>query len=323
MRKSIWTGIIAFITMLILILESKTALAGARMGLDLCLNSVIPALFPFLILSVSLTHAFYGVPLPILRPLGKLFRIPQGTECILICAFLGGYPVGAQSIGSAYSSGYLERNQAQRMLAFCNNAGPAFLFGMAGPMFPSAWMIWTLWAIHIISAFLVSVILAPGEIKKAHIPQNAISLSHAMILSIKAMTQVCGWVILFRVFLAFLSRWALWIFPVWVQVAVTGLLELSNGILALHYIDDIALRFIICSCILSCGGLCVIMQTKSVINTLSLNTYLLGKGLQTFFSLILSVSLIYKQYWIIPGILLLIIPFKIRKNSGNPAAIGV
>ena len=34
--------------MIVLILDSKTALSGCREGVTLCLNVVIPSLFPFL-----------------------------------------------------------------------------------------------------------------------------------------------------------------------------------------------------------------------------------------------------------------------------------
>ena len=41
--------------MLVLILDGKAALLGAQAGVELCLNTVIPSLFPFFVLSVLLT----------------------------------------------------------------------------------------------------------------------------------------------------------------------------------------------------------------------------------------------------------------------------
>ena len=42
----------AALGMLVLILDSKTALAGAREGIDLCIRTVIPSLFPFFLFFV-------------------------------------------------------------------------------------------------------------------------------------------------------------------------------------------------------------------------------------------------------------------------------
>lgn len=99
------------------------------------------------------------------------------------------------------------------------------------------------------------------------------------------MATVCGWVVLFRVLLAFLKRWIFWILPAAVQVAVTGILELSNGCCELLAVTDVSARFCICSGILAFGGLCVTMQTVSVTAGLSLKPYFWGKLLQTLFSL--------------------------------------
>ena len=81
--------------MLALILDGRTAIDGARQGIELCLRTVIPSLFPFFVLSILLTSSLLGSSLAVLRPLGRLFGMPDGAESLLIPAFLGGYPVAA------------------------------------------------------------------------------------------------------------------------------------------------------------------------------------------------------------------------------------
>ena len=49
-KKQLWTGIAASMGMLVLILDGKTALEGARQGIELCLRTVVPSLFPFFLL---------------------------------------------------------------------------------------------------------------------------------------------------------------------------------------------------------------------------------------------------------------------------------
>ena len=73
------------------------------------------------------------------------------------------------------------------------------------------------------------------------------SPASALTTAIQVMATVCGWVVLFRVLLAFLKRWFFWILPAAVQVAVTGILELSNGCCELLAVADVSARFCICS----------------------------------------------------------------------------
>lgn len=325
-HKPFWQGVLASVGMLILILDGKTALEGAQTGIELCLRTVVPSLFPFFLLSVVLTDSFSGISMPLLQPFAKLCRIPKGAESIWLSGYLGGYPVGAQCISQAYSAGQLRRSDAERMLAFCNNAGPAFLFGMISSVFPEKWYAWALWGIHIASSIFVALVL-PGDRSEMSVSPNRskFSLSEALNSAIRVMLAVCGWVILFRVMITFMERWFLWMLPVELQVLLTGLLELSNGCCALLSVSDIRIRFLICSGILAFGGLCVTMQTVSVVNKLSLRFYLQGKLMQTIFSLILSWGLLYDNGILCFTILIavLLILRKIQKKSSIYEAVGV
>lgn len=312
-NKHLWTGAGAFIGMLILILDGRTALEGARQGIELCLKTVVPSLFPFFLLSILLTSSFMGSSLPILRPLGRLCRVPKGAESLLVSGFLGGYPVGAQSVATAYRAGRLSKQEAERLLAFCNNAGPAFLFGMVSPLFPGQWMAWALWGIHIAGAIFAAVLI-PGDHARTVTLSGAkpLSLPAALTASLRIMAAVCGWVVLFRVVIAFLNRWILWILPAAAQVAVTGLLELSNGCCELVNLSDLSLRFLLCSGMLAFGGLCVTMQTVSVTAGLSLRYYFFGKLSQTAFSLLLAGAVVTGR-WIPCFTVLLVSAFLLGK----------
>lgn len=308
-RKSFWTGLLSSLGMLILILDGKTAMDGVKNGISLCLMTVIPSLFPFFLFSNLLTAAYVGHTLPFLSPFVKLCGIPKGTESIPLIGFIGGYPVGAQMIGDAYRGGQLRQSQAERMLAFCNNAGPAFIFGIAASLFPSKWMGLALWGIHILSAVMTACVLPGQERVSATLPiGKPITLTEAMNKSIRVMASVCGWIVFFRMLIAFFSRWFLWLFPSAVQIGIIGILELSNGCLALKEISNVSLRFLMCSGMLALGGLCVTMQTASTAKGLSLKYYFIGKLLQTEFSLLFSWSIIMGTWPVVfillpPGIL--------------------
>ena len=108
-------------------------------------------------------------------------------------------------------------------------------------------------------------------------------------------------------------------------MAVIGLLELSNGCCELLSVSDVALRFVICSGLLSFGGLCVTMQTVSVTPGLSLRDYFLGKLLQTAFSVLLAGAVVSGTLFPYCGILFLfaLLLRKTQKKSSIRKAVGV
>lgn len=321
MKKRGFFSLIAVLCLMLLIVDSDCAVEGAKTGLDLCIKTVIPSLFPFFVVSMMLTASMENDHFIFLGRLAGLLNIPQTAAPVLIPAFLGGYPVGAKSVADQYRSGMIEKQQAERMLAFCSNAGPSFLFGMVTAFFPDKQMIWRLWAIHILGAVFTAKLYPlphPEEIQLSKV-QNTKPHRDLMASAVTAMGIVCGWIIVFRILISFLYQWLLWLFPQWMQVLLMGFLELSNGCCALMLVSDIRLRFVICSCMLAFGGICVLLQTFSVAKGLSIHHYLLGKTIQTLFSLVVStiVSMKHELLYLIISTFLIGISVKSKTNGRN------
>lgn len=336
-KKQILPAIGAALGMLALILDAKTGLQGAAEGVQLCINTVIPALFPFFVVSIFLTSTASGIS--ILRPIGKRLKLPQRGESYLLLGFLGGYPVGAKSIAQGYKNGILGKADAERMLGFCSNAGPAFLFGMGACVFPKMWICWLVWLIHILSALFVGFTTPAPKLGTASpIPTGKITLAEAMKQALSAMASVCGWVIIMKVILSFLQRWVLWLFSTKTQILLSGILELTNGACRLGEISSVGLRFVLFSVFLSFGGLCVLLQTHSVLQGSGLSgaCYFPGKVTQAAVSCLLSAAVlplfqdsswIPKPQTIIPAVLIvvlhLILSSKKQKSSSIPSPAGV
>lgn len=252
--------------MLVLILDGKTAIAGAAEGLALCIGTLIPSLFPFFVLSAMLTGSLSG---------GGL----------LLAGILGGYPVGAGNVARAYRAGQISKDDAQRMAVLCNCAGPSFLFGVLGPVLGGIQDSFLLWGVYLCSVLLLWFLFSKN--KKTKLNHSPVRLQQALWSSLRAMAGVCGWVLLFRVLLAVLDRWVLWLLPDWGQVVVYGILELSNGCLALTALEP-GLRFVLAAGMLGFGGFCVMLQTASVTEGLSLGLYFPGKLFQGAVCMLLS-----------------------------------
>lgn len=279
-------------TMLALILDSRTAMLAATEGIELCIKTVIPSLFPMMILSSLMTQQFSRISTPLFRPIEKLCGIPYGAGGIYLAGLVGGYPIGAKCTSEAYRNKLLTLEEADRMLGFCSNPGPSFLFGICAPLFSSTNAVWLLWIIQIVSSLITGCLLR-NRSHRTVIMESAETRSVTQIVAegTKAMGMICSWVVLFRILIQFCKTWLLWMLPVSAQVFLSGLLELTNGCCMLAQILNEPLRFILCSVLLSFGGLCVVMQTVSVTKGLHPAAYLKGKVTQSLISLLLSIAL--------------------------------
>lgn len=306
MRKQTLTLSFYAVCMIALILDSKTAIEGSRDGISLCCNVVIPSLFPFFLISSILTTSIMYQSPKWLILIGKLLHLPAGGECLLIPALLGGYPVGAQCVYTAYSQGSLTRTDAEHLLSFCSNAGPSFLFGMCASFFPDKKYAFLLWGIILFSTWITSILAGGKYTSTSFSPGAPLTLGQSMGQAMTSIGNVCGWVIVFRIIARFLNRWCLRILPPSLQVIMIGVLELTNGVCMLNIVDNTAIRFIICTGLCSFGGFCICLQTASAVKELSLKHYWKGKVIQGCVSFFTAGCIVY-GFWE----LVLVIPFAV------------
>lgn len=285
-KRTALLGILSAFGLIVLILDSKTALGGAASGIELCLRTVVPALFPFIFLNGIITKTLSQSFSKLLSPVGKLFGAPSGAEINIVIGLLGGYPVGAQAVYQGYCAGCYRKEDAKRMLSYCNNPGPAFIFGMVGCLFDSILIPWVIWSIIIVCSFITAR-LQPVYNTRACRPVFPKS-SGTLESTIKAMAKICSWVIIFRTYIAILQRWILWVLPPEIITMTMGILELTNGCISLSDYYDPVFRFCGVCAMLSFGGCCVAMQTLSIAGNLVDKTYLFSKLFQMFLSIPLS-----------------------------------
>ena len=123
------------LTYMILCYPAK-CLSFAFLGLDLWFRKMIPALFPFMVFSgimirMNLTDSFVKILSPLFRP---LYRISKSGIYVLFVGFLCGFPMGAHTIAELYKQNKISKQEAEYLLAFCNNIGPVYVTGFALPI---------------------------------------------------------------------------------------------------------------------------------------------------------------------------------------------
>lgn len=252
----------------------QEASAAVTEGLRLSVSVLIPSLFPFFI-CVNLTSALglTGVLARVFAPVMRRMFHVSGAGCTaVLCGAAGGYPSGAQCVAALYREGQLSRAEAEYLLLFCNNAGPAFLFGAVGTVLGIGMTgCLLLWGIHLLSALVIGLVNRPKEAPNAALPpvQRA-NASGAVVEAVRsagqAVLQITMFVAAFSVLARLLTMAAAHILPDGVCTVLTGMLELSGGIAALANLP-IALRWklALASFFLGFGGLCVWMQTQAVL----------------------------------------------------------
>jgi sporulation integral membrane protein YlbJ len=109
----------------------QEVLESASRGLSLWANYVLPALFPFFILSDILmrqgfVHLLGALLEPLMRP---LFRLPGKASFVVAMTHTSGIPIGAILTCKMRKEGEITRIEGERLLAFTCNPSPGFMFG--------------------------------------------------------------------------------------------------------------------------------------------------------------------------------------------------
>ncbi len=320
MKRYLYRGIegigLLFLGVLLFTFPANSA-EGARSGITLCLDLLIPSLFPFFVLSSLFIKT--GLAALFARPLQHLmyplFGVGGAGAAPLILGALGGYPVGARTIAQLRTEEGCTAGEAQRLALFCNNCGPAFLVSAVGVgIFGSEEVGFLLLAVNSLSAVLLGIglhlLFGKAESKKTASHPSLQPLSSVFPDCVQSAffssLNVCAYVILFSVLTALadcsgilpaLSHFFAALFggedslPLYRSFLI-GLLELSTGSAALEPSAPLALP--LAAFILGWGGLSVHCQTMPFWQAVGIRPapYLTAKLVQGLLSATLLVLLL-------------------------------
>ena len=299
----------------------RQAMAAMRDGLSLCGNVIIPSLFPFFVLSslvVELGMSRYLGRLlePVMVP---LFRVNGACASALALGIIGGYPVGARTAIHLYQNGQCSRTEAERLLAFCNNCGPAFILGVVGAgVFGSGRAGLVLYLGHLTASLLVGLFFrfyrsgeGPRQAGTGHVQFQTASVTAAftgsVLNALQSTLNICAFILFFTVVIRMLSLSGvmaalarllsallapLGLSQTWAERLLTGLLEVSSGVSSLTD-GSLTGRMSMAAFMLGWAGVSVHCQVMAFLGDsgLSLRTYLVGKTLHGLFSALLMGAL--------------------------------
>lgn len=285
MKKKLSVGA-ALCALFVLITASQQAVLCCKSSLKLCIGLIIPSLFPFFVLSGLLNNLGFPEILGRLAGKGaeKIFHVSGTGFSAFFIGICGGYPLGAAYIASMEEQGKISTEEAEKLLGFCNNTGPAFIMGAIGSgVFHSVKAGLLLYIIHILSALLCGLILSGREdfVSAPLSPAPAMgfssALSHAVRSAVLNMLNVCGFVICFGVFTGLLEAGGflpalcnflslhLGLDYQYIRAFILGLFELGGGVGAMAGFELNAQNLALAAFMLGFGSISVHFQTLSLI----------------------------------------------------------
>ena len=101
-------------------------------GIRLCAFSVIPAIFPFLILSdfmVTVRSEKSGL---LSKAFEHVFKISSAALPALICGFVCGFPVGIKIATDLYGNNDISKTECEKLIGFSSNPSIAFVISGIG-----------------------------------------------------------------------------------------------------------------------------------------------------------------------------------------------
>ncbi len=192
-----------------LIIYPKNTADGIKNGFLLLGNNLIPALFPFMVLSSYVSQSSIAQMLSKLfeKPFNIIFRTSGYGVIPFILGSLGGYPIGAKTVCEFYEIGKISQNDAGRLIYWCINPSPAFLITAVGTfMLGNTKIGFILYFSCLLASVTVGFFcrfLSNNEMHPIEKQQQKANGNNIFVKSVskgsEGMFAVCGWVLTFCV----------------------------------------------------------------------------------------------------------------------------
>lgn len=209
----------------------KLSIEGARNGLLLWFQTIVPTLFPFLICS-GLVTSMGGISY-LVKPIYPVFHTFFGmSESGIYTFLLGifcGFPMGAKTCRDLLEGGALSPKEAKCLMAVCNQPSSMFLLGYTAsalhngisiklilfclylPLIP----LWFL-ARKFYHLYANKAVTASAHITAPHIspntptntPKPPLSLDHMILSSMELLIRIGGYLMIFSVISLFIRHFS-------------------------------------------------------------------------------------------------------------------
>ena len=288
LKKIVQINFFIFLLYLLLTKPSWT-LKYAAQGLFVWYQSMVPSLFPIMILTgcmikLNITASFSKLIHPVTK---VLFHTSPNGSYALFMGFLCGFPMGAKIICELYTQHKLSKKEAQSLLPVCNNIGPVFMLTYALPLLNVPHIYTTLILFYCIPLIYAFFMLRKKTFSGITTSQTIVypfvtALDESITESAIGMLSLGGYLMFFNILLLIPTK--ILNLNRQMKSLLSCLIEITNGLSC-----NVIFPPYVYLALLQFGGFCCIFQTlKYTLKTdLSFKKYLVHKiilsGITFFF----------------------------------------
>ena len=302
-------SLFSIFTLLLVLLNAELAVSCMNDGLRLCVTTLIPSLFPFLVLSelIVFTEAVKPIGKLLSPPFRALFGVGQESACVLLLGWLCGFPIGTRCAVTLYRQGKIDRQELSHLLTFVNLPSSAFLIGTVGiSLFSDRSFGIALYVTSLTSAILIgmwghfvsrkkktqsaSASFVRISDRKAPSKRSIDAFTDAIGDSAIAMLRICAFVVFFSVMVGTLEHLVQALqLPSFLCTLLFGFFELTGGTARAATLPSPILSELLCMLFVGWSGLSVHFQMMSLCSeaTLSYRPYFTAKAAHGLLNLLL------------------------------------
>ena len=277
--KNLFFIIIVSLFIFFIFKNPKIISKGVSKGLNLCVDIIIPSLFPFMVICSFIAVSPIMIVLSkIFKPVTKyIFNLPSDVGCLIFISFIGGYPIGAKAISELLYKKEITEKIANRLLCFCVNAGPAFVITAIGYMMYGSKKIGCYLLIsHILGSIVIGSVLGLfnkdiDKKERSEIYITSLKYSQAFVKAVVdssfGIISISSFVVIFSVITVLIKN--IFANNEFVNILLS-FLEITVGMKDIMNLNGI-LSILLCSFLISFSGFSVICQILYFIKDYNLN----------------------------------------------------
>lgn len=291
--------IICSLFLILFIINRELVFNTVGFSLDIWITSVLPALFPFFVISDILISydVIRYIPKVIKNLFKKLFNVSDNGLVVIILSMLSGFPSNARNIKNMYNSNKISKKEGEHLLYFTHFSNPMFILGTLVSIFLKKKELGLIIFIsHYLPNIIIGILLRKLNTSKLDTNYNndinnnfGLVLTKSIRKSLDSVFNILGTLTVFLIISSLLIN--VFNFNNGISLLIKSILELTSGLKELSNFNlSNSYLVIASSCILSFGGLSVHMQVINELSDtdISYSNFFIGRIIQVILSLVVS-----------------------------------
>ena len=273
-KKNIIIIYIFIILELLILFNSNIIIKSVNSSSLMFIKKIFPSLFPTMVIGNILikSNVYLIIPKKIKAFLFKKFNFSNSTMELFIISLITGSPSSAMYINNYLNSGLINKKEAEALLCSTHFINPLFIVaGVGVGVFNNVKIGFVLFIMLFIST-LIKIYLNKNNFKNSK--KKIINIKNTNLItnitssikeSINALLLIFGIVVIVNILVSLVSH--ILDLSELASCVINGLLEMTGGIIKLSNLNvNIYIKIFLAYYFLNFGGLCIQMQSMSMID---------------------------------------------------------